>query len=53
MHESMANHLILPLEALAAFASWAVFDRAVVRAVLAVDVCMGAVVYNTRQQNDE
>jgi len=38
--QSMPNHLILPLESLAAFTSRAAFDRAVMRSVRGVNVGM-------------
>ena len=42
MHQPMPNHLILALEALAAFGAWAVGHGAVVRADGAVDVSVRA-----------
>jgi hypothetical protein len=34
MHKTVSDHLILPLKALPAFASWAAFNRAEVRPCL-------------------
>lgn len=42
VHESMANHFVFSLEALAAFAAWTAFDGTVMCADLAVDVAVGA-----------
>lgn len=43
VHETVADHFVFALEAFAAFAAGAFLDRAVVGAVLGVDVGVGAV----------
>lgn len=42
VYQAVADHFVLAFEAFAAFAAGTFFDRAVVRAALAVDVSMGA-----------
>jgi hypothetical protein len=44
MHEAVADHFVLALEAFAAFGADTAGDGAVVWAVLEVHVCVGAIV---------
>lgn len=43
VHQPMPDHLVLPFEAFSSFGSTAVLHRAIVRSILGVHICVGAV----------
>jgi hypothetical protein len=46
VHKTVPDHLVLPLEAFAAFATVATFHRAIVRSALAVDILVRTVLWS-------